>query len=187
MTQGLKRYYGAGDAHFITCSCYQRRPMLGTAQRHDLFLRVLERTRKRYAFVVLGFVVMPEHVHLLVSEPDQRTLSVVMQALKLAFARRVLAEQRRRRNPQQASLFDYKAHHIWQARSYDFNVWTKRKRIEKLRHMHRNPVKRGLVASPEMWRWSSYRSYAFAERGIVQVNAWEVLTMKVRPRETFPR
>src|SRR5262249_44877017 len=159
--RALKRYYGGGDLHFITCSCYQRRPMLGTARRRDLFLRVLERTRMRHAFVVLGFVVMPEHVHLLVSEPDKRTLSVVMQALKLGFARRVLADQRRCQSSRQASLFDCKTHHIWQARFYDFNVWTERKRIEKLRYMHRNPVRRGLVASPEMWRWSSYRSYAF--------------------------
>ena len=49
--------------------------------------------------------------------------------------------------------------HIWQKRFYDFNVWTEHKRIEKLRYMHRNPVNRGLVASPELWRWSSFRAY----------------------------
>jgi putative transposase len=62
-----------------------------------------------------------------------------------------------------------------------FNVWTERKRIEKLRYMHRNPVKRGLVESPEMWRWSSYRSYAYAEPGSVRVNEWQVLQLKPRP------
>jgi hypothetical protein len=103
-----------------------------------------------------------------------------MQALKLGFARRVLAEQRRRRNLHQAALLDNTPHHIWQARFYDFNVWTERKRIEKLRYMHRNPVKRGLVASPELWRWSSFRSCASGERGVVRVNDWQVLTMKVR-------
>jgi hypothetical protein len=106
-----------------------------------------------------------------------------MQALKLGYARRVLAEQRRRRNPRQAELFEHTPQHICQARFYDFNIWTERKRIEKLRYMHRNPVKRGLVASPELWRWSRYRSYAFGERGIVGVNAGEVLTMKVRVPE----
>jgi putative transposase len=143
----------------------------------------LERTRRRYRFVVLGFVVMPEHMHLLMSEPDKHSPSRAMQALKLSFARRVLAEQKRRRNPRQSDLFGQVPRHIWQARFYDFNVWTERKRIEKLRYIHRNPVKRGLVASPEMWRWSSYRYYAFGERGIVEVNGWEVLTMKVRVPE----
>ena len=48
---------------------------------------------------------------------------------------------------------------FWQARFYDFNVWTDRKRVEKLIYMHRNPVKRGLRETPEQWRWSSYRFY----------------------------
>jgi putative transposase len=156
---------------------------LGTARRRDLFLRVLEQVRRRYRFVVLGFVVMPEHVHPLLSEPDKHTLSVAMQALKLGFARRVLAEQSRYRDPRQTGLFAAQPQHIWQARFYDFNVWTERKRIEKLRYMHRNPVKRGLVVSPEMWRWSSYRNYAFCECGKVEVNAWQVLTMKIQAAE----
>jgi putative transposase len=149
MPWGLKRYYGAGDLHFITCSCYRRRPVLGTAQRRDLFLKVLEQVRRRYQFVVVGYVAMPEHFHLLISEPQERTPSTVMQALKIGFARRVLAQLRRRRSSAQRSLFDATPHRIWQPRFYDFNVWTARKRAEKLRYMHRNPVKRGLVESPE--------------------------------------
>jgi putative transposase len=65
---------------------------------------------------------------------------------------------------------------------YDFNVWTERKRIEKLRYMHRNPVKRGLVNCPELWRWSSYRSYFLSESCVVMVNNWEVLKLKTRTR-----
>ena len=82
MPQGLKRYYGAGHLHFVTCSCYQRRAWLGTARRRDLFLRLLEQTREAYGFVVLGYVVMPEHFHLLISEPQRgdpsKALPVVM-------------------------------------------------------------------------------------------------------------
>jgi putative transposase len=177
MPWGLKRYYGAGDLHFITCSCYHRQPLLGTARRRNLFLKVLEQVRRRYRFVVLGYVVMPEHFHLLISEPQDRTPSTVMQALKLGFARRILAEERRR-NRNQGELFEHLPRHIWQARFYDFNVRTARKRIEKLRYMHRNPVKRGLVESPDQWRWSSYRTYAFGESGPVTVNEWNVLELK---------
>jgi REP element-mobilizing transposase RayT len=101
MRRNLKRYYGAGDLHFITCSCYRRQPLLGTARRRDLLLTVLEQVRKRYQFVVAGYVVMPEHIHLLISEPQKKNPSTVMQALKLGFARRVLAQARRRRNPPQ--------------------------------------------------------------------------------------
>jgi putative transposase len=140
---------------------------------------VLEQVRKRYTFVVVGYVVMPEHIHLLISEPQEKNPWVVMQALKVGFARRVLAE-RRHSHRSQANLFEHAAQHVWQKRFYDFNVWTARKRVEKLRYMHRNPVQRGLVASPELWRWSSFRAYLFGEAGPVAVNKWDVLKMKIR-------
>lgn len=123
---------------------------------------------------------MPEHFHLLMSEPQARTPSTVMQALKIGFARRVLA-QLRRRNSAPASLFENAPQRIWQPRFYDFNVWSSHKRAEKLRSMHRNPVQRGLVESPELWRWSSFRAYAFGEDGPVKVNEWQVLKLKIRP------
>jgi putative transposase len=153
-----QRYYGAGDLHFITCSCYQRQPLLGTPRRRDLFLTVLERGRRRYQFVVVGYVVMPEHIHLLISEPQEKNPSTVMQALKLGFARRVLAEAKRKCNPERSALFAHARQHIWQKRFYDFNVWTEHKRIEKLRYMHRNPV------SADWCRLPNFGSGAVFER-----------------------
>ena len=173
-----KRYYGSGDLHFITAGCYHRQPFLGTAGRRDLFLRVLERMRRRYRFAVLGYVVMPEHFHLLVSEPQLRTLSTVMQALKLGFSRRWLSPRRALLQSTPWPL----PRRIWQARFYDFNVWTEHKRIEKLRYMHRNPLKRGLVDSPEQWRWSSFRFYLCGEPGPNQINDTDILLMRVRWR-----
>jgi hypothetical protein len=71
----------------------------------------------------------------------------------------------------QRNLFADEPQHraFWQARFYDFNVWTTKKRAEKLRYIHRNPVKRGPVELPEQWRWSSYRFYLLGEIGIVRV------------------
>jgi REP element-mobilizing transposase RayT len=105
MPWSLKRYYGAGDLHFITCSCYRRRPWLASARRRDLFLEILEQTRQRYGFVVVGYVVMPEHFHLLISEPEKGTPSTVLQVLKQRVARRVLRERRRRRASGQGLLW----------------------------------------------------------------------------------
>jgi len=90
MPNRLHRYYGAGYSHFITTSCYQRWPLLASRRNRDLFLRVLERVRRRYHFVVVGYVVMPEHVHLLLGEPQRGDPSAVMKALKQGFARCLL-------------------------------------------------------------------------------------------------
>jgi len=179
MPKGLKRYYGGGDMHFITSSCYHRQPLLGTPARRDLFLTVLERVRRKYRFLVLGYVVMPEHFHLLISEPRQGNPSTVAQALKLGFVRRapLLAQNARNGAPNTPDG----SPNIWQRRFYDFNVWSAGKRVEKLRYMHRNPVKRGLVEEPDQWKWSSFRSYAYGEPGQVRINDWQLLELKTLP------
>ena len=82
MPKGLRRWYGGGDLHFITSSCYERRSFLGFPSRRDLFLKIFEQVRQKYEFQVVGYVVMPEHIHLLIGEPDERSVAVVMQVLK---------------------------------------------------------------------------------------------------------
>jgi REP element-mobilizing transposase RayT len=84
MPSGLHRTYGAHHLHFITCSCYRRLPFLKPARSRDRFLAILEQVRKRYRFVVVGYVVMPEHIHLLITEPEMGSPSTVMQVLQAA-------------------------------------------------------------------------------------------------------
>jgi putative transposase len=147
MPLGLKRYQQEGDDHFITFSCYRREPNLTTPVSRDTFLDSLELTRRRYNLEILGYVVMPEHVHLLLSEPEARekSLSKALQSLKLSVSKRLTQRP------------------FWQVRYYDFDVFTHNKRVEKLKYMHRNPVTRGLVEKPEDWLWSSYRYYRYNE------------------------
>ena len=147
MTRGLVRYQECGDFHFLTFSCFHRRAYLDTAEARDLFEAALERVRQRYLLAFAGYVVMPEHVHLLVSEPRSATLARAVQALKLSVARR------RAERP------------FWQARYYDFNVWSAEKQAEKLKYLHRNPVTRGLAEKPGDWPWSGSVFPALAELG----------------------
>ena len=185
MTKGLHRYYGAQHLHFITCSCYRRQAFLNTGKRRDLFLKILEEARRKYRFVVHGYVLMPEHFHWLITEPERGDPSVVMKVVKQRFARR-FNQTRRRPVAAQMALWDSHPERVWQKRFYDFNVWSERKHIEKLRYMHRNPVKRGLVERPEQWRWSSFRSYLYGEVGAVRVNYQEwPLGIERRPVEKF--
>jgi putative transposase len=126
---------------------------------------------------------MPEHVHLLLSEPERANPSVVVQVLKQRFARQVLWVKRQREHELQRALWEAEGEeHVWQRRFYDFVVWSEKKRAEKLRYMHRNPVKRGLVLEPEQWNWSSFRCYAYEERGPVLVNEQHPAELKLRGR-----
>jgi putative transposase len=99
---------------------------------------------------------MPEHVHLLIGEPERGKLSSALQMLKQNVAREM--------HPPEGTPF-------WEPRYYDFNVWSDAKRVEKLRYIHRNPVRRGLVERPEDWAWSSFRHYATGEQCVIEIES----------------
>jgi putative transposase len=160
MPWGLKRHQQSGQLHYITFTCYHRAALLATSDARDVIVRALELARSRYGFFVVGFVVMPEHVHLLVSEPERATLAVALQVLKQTTSRKLKAI---------AAGYPF-----WQARYCDFNIWSEWKRVEKLRYMHRNPARRGLVERPEDWKWSSFRHYLLGEDVGVKIESpWD--------------
>jgi putative transposase len=165
---GLYRFHQSRLPHFITFTCYRRQSFLSAAAVRDAFLKILERTRLRYDFLIYGFVVMPNHVHLLISEPNQGTIATVIQALKIASAR----WEKTHICQKKADLgHDEQATSFWQRRYYDRNVRDNEEFILELKYIHRNPVKRELVTQPEDWLWSSYRHYALDEPGIVTVES----------------
>jgi putative transposase len=155
MPWGLSRYQQSGDLHFITFTCYHREALLTSAQAKRWVEQALEQARRRYGFWVIGYVIMPEHVHLLISEPERAPLATALQAVKQSVARRLIGERQ----------------HFWQARYYDFNVYTRKKRLEKLSYMHWNPVQRGPVKEPQDWAWSSFRHYLTGDEGVVEIES----------------
>ncbi len=157
MPWGLRRFQHARQLHYITFTCYHRAPRLATAAARELFEQTLERVRRWYGFYISGYVVMPEHVHLLMSEPERGEVSLAIQMLKQIVSRK---------------LGTGSAEPFWQRRYYDFNVWSEGKFVEKLRYMHRNPVGRGLVDLPEDWAWSSFCHYATGIEGTVEIESW---------------
>lgn len=172
MPKGLKRYYGRGDLHFLTFSCYQRRALLTTQRARALFVRELARVRREYGFRLAGYVVMPNHVHLLMSEPAKGTVSTVLQMLKQRVARKMRKGSKRKRIGQMEFAFEDRvdgASAFWQARFYDFNVYSRGKLKEKLNYMHANPVIRKLVKHPRDWPWSSWASHA-GKLGLIEID-----------------
>jgi REP-associated tyrosine transposase len=162
-----------GHLHFITFSGYRRLPLLRTVRARDIFVKELGKARDEMGFHLIGYVVMPEHVHLLLSEPEPGTPSTVLQKSKLRVARKM---QKRRRSLCAGQLrlaFEEKREPLrasWQARFYDFNVYTKGKKTEKLNYMHANPVIRALVKHPKDWPWSSWSFYGKGEPGLVRMD-----------------
>ena len=184
MPWSLKRYQESKQSHFLTFSCHGRQQKFQGPCLCDLFVRCLEQTRVRFGMRVYGFVVMPEHVHLLVSEPEEDSLASAVQSLKLAVAKRAPAISR--------SVLA--APPFWHKRYYDHNIPDHETFMEKLRYIHRNPVMRGLVEKPEDWAWSSFRHYANGEAGVVEIESeWTARREREEnlnlppPEETTPR
>ena len=144
-----------------------------TGRARDVFVKELSKIRDEMGFLLSGYVVMPEHVHLLISEPKQGTPSTVLQKLKLRVARK-LGKRKKRPCATQLRLPFVETgdplRAFWQARFYDFNVYTSGKKKEKLNYMHANPVKRGLVEHPKDWRWSSWNFYYGGGAGMVRID-----------------
>ena len=153
MPHGLKRFQRSAQSHFVTFTCYHRRRSFDSPAVYDLFVQVLEEMRSRFGLCVYGYVVMPEHVHLLLSEPERGLLADAIHYLKLSFTKRLGAGG------------------FWQKRYYDRNVRNEREFVEKLRYIHRNPVKAGLCELPEDWSWSSFRHYSLREKGVVEIES----------------
>jgi putative transposase len=153
MPWGLQRFQETGRSHFATFSCYHRQQLFTADSAKRTFERALERVRRSFGLQVYAYVVMPEHIHLLVSEPERGLLADALKSLKQGVSRRLVGE----------------AEHFWQKRYYDFNVRNYRQFVEKLRYIHRNPVKRELCERPEDWEWSSFRQYAIGCEGRVEI------------------
>ena len=138
----------------------------------------MERVRRSYRLYIYAYVIMPDHVHLLLSEPQpdggplkpgfglsgdcdwlrrpqDNTLADAVKSLKQGVSRRWIG----------------KAEHFWQKRYYDFNVRSYRQFEQKVRYIHNNPVKRGLCDHPEDWPWSSSRHFSTGVEGRVKIES----------------
>jgi putative transposase len=152
---GLNRYQQTRQSHFVTFCCYHRRPLLATGASRRTFELALERVRRTFKLSVYAYVLMPEHVHLLLSEPARGLLADALKSLKQGISRRLIGD----------------AEHFWQKRYYDFNIRNYAQFVEKVKYIHRNPVKKGLCQRPENWEWNSFRHYATGCKGRVEIES----------------
>jgi putative transposase len=178
------RYYGENHLHYLTTSTYRRTPVFDSDRFKRQFAATLAELRTELGFRILGYVLMPEHLHLLLWPSERAHPSQIMQKLEGRTARFILKTLRQSgehawcarmlaRLALPATVHDEAHYRVWQRRFYDMNIWSDKKRLEKLNDMHHNPVKRGLVRAPGNWPWSSWRFYFLQDASIMTIDRLE--------------
>jgi putative transposase len=128
----------------------------------------------------MGYILMPEHFHLLISPSKVHSPSNIVGSLKQRTPRYIIDSLKRFEEPWCRRILktialpetahDQSTYRVWQSRFYDFNVWSESKRLEKLHYMHGNPVKRRLVENPSDWPWSSWRFYHLGDTSVLAMD-----------------
>ena len=176
-----KRNYSPGQLQFITTGTYHRAPLFLSERFCRCFVQRLAEVRQGLKFLLLGWVLMPEHFHLLLKPQPAEAAPLIVKGLKEGTATRILKALRenlqypwcgkmleRLRLP--PTMHDESHYRVWQRRFYPFNVYSEKKRLEKLDYMHHNPVKRGLVNEPGDWPRSSWRLYLGQDASLLEMD-----------------
>ena len=176
-----KHYYGDNHLHFLTRSTYRRARLFDSERFRGRWVETLGELRRELGFKIAGYVLMPEHFHLLLWPSAKANPSQVLQKLEgrtALFVLKILKEnptQRRCRKMLEQARLPASVHHhayfrVWQRGGYDLNVWSSKKIDEKLDYMHNNPVTRKLVDQPGDWPWSSWRFNFLNDRSLLPMD-----------------
>jgi putative transposase len=142
----LRRLRLTDRIFFITSNLLRHHRFMGPSE-FEILIEVFEETRRKLGFALCGYVFMPDHWHALIWPRSPLTISQVLDRLKTESSTRI-GEYRGMEG------------HFWQHRFWDRFVRNKREFNERLEYMHNNPVRGGLVPSPELWQWSSYNNFS---------------------------
>ncbi len=147
----LRHYDNEGTARLVTFNCYRNLPSLNNNRAREIVVEHLNRARTKHKFKILAYVIMPNHVHLVLHPTEVMKLGMVIGEIKSRTARQWFAESKVASNSGKRVF--------WQSRCYDHNCRSKAAVIEKINYCHTNPVRSGLVKDQGDWNWSSYNWY----------------------------
>jgi len=174
-------YYGENHLHYLTANIYRRARIFDSDRFKLKFTQTLSDLRAELSFRIIGHVLMPEHCHLLLWPSELANPSQIMQKLSERTANFILRTLRRNaalpwcwkmlsRFELPPTVHHHAHHRVWQRGGYDLNIWSEKKRLEKLTYRHNNPVKRRLVSQPGDWPWSSWRFYYLEDASILAMD-----------------
>jgi len=170
-----KRWDFPGNAHFLTFSCYQRRPFLNHDKTRLWFLSALEQSKRIHDFHLWAYVIMPEHVHLVIW-PGKAKISPILKSIKLPVARRAVLWVKQNQPDYLKRMEDTQpngktVYRFWQrGGGYDRNLRGSRDIHEKIQYVHKNPLRRQLVSDLSRWPWSSWSNHCMKGNHHVQLN-----------------
>jgi len=151
--------------HYVTGVTYGRVPIFRSDEICSLFVESLVETRVKDPFKLIGYVLMPDHFHLLVN-PIELNISKVIGRLKGRSASRILKNLRERCEVSMLNslklarpLASGQTHAVWLQDFSSIDLWSNKFILQKLNYIHMNPVRAGLCDHPARWRWSSYHAY----------------------------
>ena len=160
-----KRYDEPGHAHYLTFSCFRNQPFLEGDRARQWFVSALAEAKRKHPFCLWAWVIMPEHVHLLIYPREAVRISEILSATKTPVAKTAAGWVRREAPQFVPRMLDIQPSgrrfiRFWQrGGGYDRNIWSVQEVHEKIKYIHNNPVRRELVAAPGDWTWSSFRAW----------------------------
>jgi len=192
MPSQLRRYDQPGDCHFWTISSNRRLTFFQDDGLKQIVVDGLKVIRQRFGICLIGYVIMPDHVHIILNphaqgEDEPIPISKLLHAFKQHvgyYGKQRLRKIWRERGQLWSAplntwaLGDRGEQRIWNIRGYDFNIRTDKALLEKLNYCHKNPITRGLVERAEDWRWSSYRCYEYHDFSVMRMDwngSWPII------------
>lgn len=173
----MQRYHIQGHIYYITTVVYDRRPLFTHPPYVLALLDSLNYYRFVYRFKIVGYVIMPDHIHVLVWPQAGPQIAEFMRDFKKYTAVRIVrqAEVEEREGDLEAfkqagNQTGRSANKVWQDGYWDKNVFTDPFLRQKLNYIHRNPLRAGLVVQPEDYPYSSYRNYVFGDESLFAID-----------------
>lgn len=173
-----------GQAHYLTFSCFHNQPFLSKDRTRNWFIKSLANAKEKYSFELWAWVIMPEHIHLLVLPKENTKISHLLKAVKLSVGKTASNWVRENAPEYLAKMIDIQPNgketiRFWQrGGGYDRNICSVDELYEKIIYIHKNPVKRGLVEHLGDWYWSSYRAYEYNEKEPIEIDKESLPPMK---------
>ncbi len=175
---GIQKIFDVeGQAHFTTINLYKRFPLLEDYEFCDLIIENLKYYREKFQFKLLGYVILPDHFHMIVLPRAGARYSDIIRDFKKGVAFAIIGRLSSSGNQSLLDRFllkparrDGQRYSIWQRKYFDFNIFSEKKFVGKLEYIHDNPVVLGLAKAPGDWRYSSWRNYHLGDSSIISVD-----------------